>query len=265
MQISSIFSLGLALYVLFQGVISSTDNPMRFIDPISLFIVIGGTLAATSISFKITNILNLFILAIRRFLTGRSVNNQKLVKKLLSLFSKYLKDQSAFKIDIRQIKDPFLKDSLELMLDSTISQEELMDLLEIKAKREYELHEEDAQKFRTIAKFPPAFGMMGTTIGMIAVFEKLGTANAIQTLGPSMSLCMITTLYGVALANLFIIPISENLMATALDNKLKNDIIIDTIRMMKSKSNPVIVAEKMNTFLQDRNKINWKEVVGQLT
>ena len=75
--------------------------------------------------------------------------------------------------------------------------------------------------FKTMAKFPPAFGMMGTVLGLIALLQSLGNPDAKSQIGPAMAIALVTTLYGIAINNLAIIPMGESLTkATASDQKV---------------------------------------------
>jgi chemotaxis protein MotA len=103
--------------------------------------------------------------------------------------------------------------------------------------------------------------MMGTTIGMIVLLANLGGADAMKMIGPAMGVCLITTLYGVVVANLVVIPIGENLIESAKDIHQKNQIILEGVKHIIAKSNPVVVAEELNSFLLPGDRLDWKEVV----
>ena len=96
---------------------------------------------------------------------------------------------------------------------------------------------------------------------MIVLLSNLGGADAAKTIGPAMAICLITTLYGVAVANLVIIPIAENLTANSKEIRLKNTIITEGIRLIMENKNTVLLAEELNSFLLPKDRINWKDVV----
>ena len=86
--------------------------------------------------------------------------------------------------------------------------------------------------------------------------------DAIKMIGPAMGVCLITTLYGVVVANLAVIPVAENLFASTKETHLKNQIIVEGVRLILGKTNPIVVAEKLNSFLPPSKRLNWKEVVN---
>ena len=117
---------------------------------------------------------------------------------------------------------------------------------------------EDTRKIKSLGKFPPAFGMMGTTIGMIVLLANLGGEDAMKMIGPAMGVCLITTLYGVIIANLFVIPIGENLEVLSRESQIRNEIILEGIKHIMEKSNPILVAEDLNSFLLPKDRLDWK-------
>jgi len=163
---------------------------------------------------------------------------------------------------IQKVKDPFFKEALELINDGVLENDHLLRILDDRVNNLNYLRQEDAQKIKTLGQFPPAFGMMGTTIGMIVLLANLGGEDAIKKIGPAMGICLITTLYGVIIANLGFIPISENLIQLSKKNNLKNIIIVEGVRLLLDKVNPVILAEELNSYLAPSERLNWKEVIG---
>lgn len=81
-------------------------------------------------------------------------------------------------------------------------------------------------------------------------------------IGPAMGVCLITTMYGVAIANLIIIPIAENLNDNTREQYLKNRIIVEGVKLLLKKTNPIVVAIELNSFLQPKDRLDRKEIVG---
>lgn len=261
MNISSIFSFIAAFAVLAFGLFSSSDNPLVFLDGVSAFIVLGGTITATAISFRMEKLWGLLKVFLVRVLKGQNQGYEKPIFGLMKI-AEVIKDdpQAALKI-AKESEIPFLQESVELVNDGVLKPNELVRILRSRVESVYQHYTNDANKFKTIGKFPPAFGMMGTTIGMIVLLANLGGSDAVKSIGPSMAICLITTLYGVAVANLVIVPIAENLTANAKEIKLKNTIIAEGIRMILEGKNSILLVEELNSFLLPQDRVDWKEVV----
>ena len=103
-------------------------------------------------------------------------------------------------------------------------------------------------------------GLMGAVLGMIALLSRLGKPGAESTIGPAMSVALVATLYGIALANMIIIPIGENLAQCAKEIKTKNLIIVEGVRLISEKTNPIVLAEELNSFLLPAERVDWKKL-----
>jgi chemotaxis protein MotA len=110
-----------------------------------------------------------------------------------------------------------------------------------------------------MGKYPPAMGLMGAVMGMIALLASLGKPGAEKGIGVAMSVALVATLYGIAMANLFVIPVGENLAVGAKQIKTKNLIIIEGVRLIAQRTNPIVLAEELNSFLLPGERIDWKK------
>lgn len=262
MNIASIIGLILALIVLVVGLRLSTPDLKIFLDFPSLFIVLGGTFAATAITFQINKILTLLKIFIKHIFSGSNVDYAALIADIMKIGDAYRRGES-LEAHIGKASDPFLRECLELVNDGILEREQLLRILDDRAANMNFMRSEDANKIKILGQFPPAFGMMGTTIGMIVLLANLGGEDALKTIGPAMGVCLITTLYGVVIANLAFIPIAENLTQATKQVHLKNLIIIEGIKHLLAKANPVVVAEELNSFLPPGARLDWKEVIGK--
>ena len=263
MGILSILALVFSASILIMGMILSSPerNLLMFFDSVSLFIVIGGTAAATSLSFRLDKMYLFFIIFLRRILRDEKTNFAGIIKELMKLSEANRSASPNFESMIDKLEDPFLKDAMISFTDQVLDKRNLLRVLKSRSVNIYQHYLGDANKFRTMGKFPPAFGMMGTTIGMIVLLSKLSGADAAKHIGPAMSICLITTLYGVAIANLLVVPIAENLQTAAKDQFFKNNIIVEGVRLIYEKTNPVELAEILNAYLRPSERVDWKKVV----
>lgn len=261
MNIFSLIGFISAIGVLVVGTTLISDTPIIFIDYPSMFIVLGGTFAATAMAFQLDRISLLIKIFLTHITGGRRINFQSIIKDILVISEAYRNGESIDGLS-GKAKDYFLKESLELIADGVLERNKILDVLENRAKNVSYLRSEDAQKIKTIGKFPPAFGMMGTTMGMVVLLANLAGEDALQMIGPAMAVCLITTLYGVIVANLFFIPIGEHLTESTKEMHIKNLIIIEGVKHIIDKTNPIIMAEELNSFLLPKDRLDWKKVLG---
>ncbi len=262
MNFYSIIGFSLAIGVLGGGLFLSTDNVKIFYDSVSMFIVLGGTLAAVSISFPLSHVFKLSKVFLVRVLKGKQVDYKSTIANIIQISEKYRTGTPVEKLK-EECNFYFFKEALQMLEDDIIDKKTLLLVLNERIENMYQLYMQDNNKFKAMGKYPPAFGMMGTTIGMVVLLANLGGSDAMKTIGPAMGVCLITTLYGVIIANLIIIPIGENLEDSTKEMYLQNKIIAEGFRLMLQKTSPVVLAERLNSFLLPSERLNWKEVLDK--
>ena len=262
MNIGTVFALLLSVGVLLYGLLltAAGDSLKIYYDYASTVIVGGGVIVATAIGFQFKGVLEVLKLAIVKVIKGKSTNYQSLVKEMIGIVSAYRKGES-LKMLSDKSKDTFLKEALELLDSGILSPEQVLETLDERNDQILYLNNEDTIKLKVLGKYPPAFGMIGTTMGMIILLANLSGADAIKRVGPAMGVCLITTLYGSILANFGFLPMADNLGEQAKDIFMKNRIIIETVKYIIAKENPMVVAEKLNSFLKPHQRLDRKEVI----
>lgn len=213
--------------------------------------VVGGTMAASFICFSIKDVLKLFRVFVRRMLGKNKKDYEDVIQQIIILAKAFQKGPSSFEQATVSTKDLFLRDAAQVLfwLESDISPEKLRRLLETKADTHFSNYMADANIFRTIAKFPPAFGLMGTTLGMIALLQGLGKAGASANIGPSMAIALITTLYGLALSNFILIPIAENLTKQTQEDYTVRLMVIEAIMLIQEGEPVKYIEESVRAYL----------------
>lgn len=223
----------------------------------ALFLVVGGTLAVAAITVQINRVGILFKVFFVGLFKGQRVDYVSIIKDIMSASEKYRKGEALTSI-INQTDDHFLKEGLQLLADNVIRGEDLYEMLEDRARNMHYHYNEGAIHFKNLGKFPPAFGLMGTVLGMIALLSNLGGADAMKKIGPAMGMCLVATFLGIVVANVFILPMAESLTQGAKEVYLKNKIIAEGMKLISNKTNPIVVAEKLNSFLLPKDRVDWK-------
>ncbi len=260
MNLMTVVSFVLAASIFLWAALSSTDNPKSFLDLHAVVIVIGGTIAATSISFQLDRAALMLKVFWARTIRGQKPNYIELIKDLMKLADAYRNEAPDIERMTANLKDPFLRDSMKLLLDELVPPAHLNKILKARNETVYERYSDDAGRFRAMGKYPPAMGLMGAVLGMIALLGGLGKSGAEKTIGVSMSIAMVATLYGIAFANLIVIPIGENLTEAAKETRRKNIIIVEGIKLIAAKNNPMVLAEELNSYLLPSERVDWKRL-----
>lgn len=257
----NILALLLGVGVIVAGFFLSTDEVGMFWDTVSLFIVFGGTFAAVAISVQFPRLLTMVKIFINKMLKGKIVDYSDVIKEILSLSNEYNKGKPLSSL-VENIKDDFLRESVQLLADDIVEPDHFINLVKRRANSLNKIMMVDIMRFKNIGKYPPAFGMMGTTIGMIVLLANLGGKDAMAKMGPAMGVCLITTLYGVIVANMIVVPVAENIEDSARDIYLKNSIVAEGLKLMLDKVSLPVMTEELNSYLKESDRLDWKEVVG---
>jgi len=228
-----------------------------FIDIPSIMITIGGTIAATLINFRIDDIKNVLRVTKIAF-TRRPPQLTAVIMQIISL-AELARREGLLALDnsLDKVKDDFLRHGLQLVVDG-VDATVIREILETDLDAIEERHKMGRKLFDQMALFSPAFGMIGTLIGLIQMLRNINNPSAI---GPGMAVALVTTFYGALLAYLVFIPISGKLAVRASEEALEKQILIEGILAIQSGDNPRIVEEKLRAFLPPaiRAKVAYKK------
>jgi len=248
MNFSSIFGLAFALVVLVASILMSGKAGV-FLDLHGILVVIGGTAAAALMCFPVRFYARIGKVFINKFVGMYSTRYDTVINEIVDLARGMRDSPDYLKNKSKELKTPFLQDAAELIIQGGIPDDVIEEILMKRAATHSRRYEYDVNVFRTIAKFPPAFGLMGTTLGMIALLQNLGGKDAQKLLGPSMAIGLVATFYGIVLANLVFIPISENLAMLNREDETVRTIVIDGVRLLQLGEHPKIVEEHLKSYL----------------
>lgn len=261
MNFGAVIAMVLAAGVFVYGMIlSGGENLTMFYDFPSVFIVFGGVVTATAMSFQFKRMFTMMKFGFMRVVKGKQADYRGLIKEIIQSVDGYRKGESLKSIT-EKTNDQFFREGLQLLDGGILTPDQVIEVLEERNANLFHLYSEDAGKLKVVGKYPPAFGMMGTTMGMIVLLANLNGADAIKKVGPAMGVCLITTLYGTALANFGFLPLADNLVEQSKETFLKNKIIIEGIKQLHAKENPIVVAERLNSFLLPGDRLDWKTVL----
>jgi chemotaxis protein MotA len=255
MNFSSIFGVFFGIGVMYLALTGTTDNLSYFLDFHGVLIVCGGTAAAASISFPLSDVFSLARVFALRLVGANRIDYSGTISQLLELSKRAGSSQTAISESIASLKHPFLKEAVTLLSTGVLTEFELRSTLEQRLRTTEMRYLHEANMFRTIGRFPPAFGLLATTLGMIGLLQKLGAPDSQKLIGPAMSVGLIGTLYGIGLSNLLFIPMAENLTKRTEEEVTLRRIIIEGVVLLKTQVNPLTLRESLNSFLLPKERV----------
>ncbi|MAB83500.1 MAG: motility protein A [Phycisphaerae bacterium] len=218
---------------------------VAYVDPISMLIVIGGASAATLTSVPLARFLTLHRISFKT-LMNRIKTPREQVGELVELAEVARRDGIlAMEQRMQEIKDPFLLRGIQLAVDG-VDPDAIEETLQIELDNLIERHEAGRNMFEQMGKYAPAFGMIGTLIGLVAMLSNMEDPSAI---GAGMAAALLTTLYGALLANLVFLPLADKLENRTYEESLSKQMIIQGIKKIQLGDNPRNVEMNLRTFL----------------
>lgn len=243
MDLATIIGLGSAVLLVVMGI--KIENLMAFIDMPSVYITVGGAIAATIAAFPGSKIIGAIGVLKNAFFV-KSATPVDTIRQLVD-FAEQARREGILALEARatEIQDDFLKKGIQLAVDGT-EPDLIKDILSTDISFTETRHEEGAKIFDFLAAMGPSFGMIGTLIGLVLM---LGNMSDVSSIGPNMAVALITTFYGSMLANCICLPLVEKLKSASKKEILIKELMLEGIMSLQSGDNPRIVEQKLTAFL----------------
>lgn len=241
--------IGMIASVLFMAVILlfGADDPRKFIDIPSIAIVLGGTLAATFLSYPMREIRRIFPM-VAQVLRQERLETQHSIEEVVALSRLWMRgDLQAVERTLPQVSNPFLRTGVQMIIDRT-PEDEIIDLLQWRIAHLRSREMAEAAIFRGMASYAPAFGMVGTLLGLINLMDLVG-AGDLSVIGGQLAVALMTTLYGVLLANLLFKPIAVKLERRTEQRLVVMNMVLEGISMMCAGRSPSLMRETLKAFV----------------
>lgn len=245
MDISTIIGLVLGTVFVIVSIILGEGRVALFLDWPSVMIVFGGIIAALFVSYPIPKLLEGFKTGKHAF-SKQEIDPTEVISKINELALSARKEGLLALEEIAQgMDDPFLQKGILLIVDGTDA-DLLRSILETEIAFVENRHKDNQKFWDSVAELGPAWGMIGTLIGLIIMLDNL---NDPSTLGPKMGVALITTFYGSMIANLVATPISNKLKLRSNDEILHKQVMVEGLLSIQAGENPRVIEEKLKAFL----------------
>ena len=247
MDIATLLGLivGLAMVI---GAIFIGGAVGSFINIPGMLIVVGGTLAAISVAFPFEEVIQAFYAGIKIF-ASRKVRPREVVDIMVKV-AEISRREGLIALENIQTENAVLKKSCQLIADNA-DPDLIRDTLRIEINSMRRRHRIGEDVFRGLGAFAPAFGMIGTLIGLVQMLSRLDDPKA---LGPAMAVALLTTFYGSLMSTLLFLPIAGKLRARTMQEILHLEIIFEGAKSILENNNPRLVYEKLSSFIPPRER-----------
>jgi len=220
-----------------------------FVSEHAILVIFGGAISATMIRFPFSSILHGLPLGGKFVFTMRRWTARELVDEIARL-AEVTRKQGPIGLEKENIEDPFLAKGMRYVADG-YDATFIRDSLE-RDRDNFLTHLDEGQKiYRAIGDCAPAFGMIGTLIGMVQMFANMTDPSK---LGPYMATALLATFYGATLANLICLPIADKLQLKLHDEDTNRTLIIDGVLMIRDAKSPTLVREMLLAYLPEKHR-----------
>ena len=264
MDIASILGLVLCMILVIFGIVFDKDagivvsNLFSFVDVPSILITFGGSFSCILASYTLPNYLA-GLKSIMLIFKMSAMNVPDVIKKIIEL-SNVARKEGLLSLEeaASDIDDEFLKKGILLIVDGT-DPELVRAIMETELVSVEGRHKDKIGFWENLGAMGPAWGMIGTLIGLINMLKKMDDPSAI---GPSMAVALITTLYGSILANWICAPVASKLKSKNADEMMGKEIEIEGLLSIQAGENPRVIEEKLKSFLAPADRGSTEEEGG---
>ncbi|WP_300380709.1 MotA/TolQ/ExbB proton channel family protein [Clostridium sp.] len=244
--------LALGIGLMLFGMLSGSELKI-FVDLASIMITVGGSISALLITYNLEEMKGMAKLFREAFKEKKSSSKDIIIE--FTDLSKKARREGLLSLedDISTMEDPFLKKGLQMVVDG-IEPETIKEILELEIGEMESRHNRGYGMYQSWGAYAPAFGMLGTLIGLIQMLSNL---TDVSNIASGMGKALITTFYGSLLANMFCLPVASNLKQKSEKEVGEREMMLEGILAIQSGVNPRIVEEKLITYLPPKEKLEY--------
>ncbi|MFT5871353.1 MAG: chemotaxis protein MotA [Clostridium sp.] len=245
--------IGFALIL--WGMSAGGSNLKIFFDPASIAITVGGSFCALIIAYPISAMRRVFKVTVQSFKESTS-SSTEIINSFTTLSKKARREGLlSLEDEMALLTNEFLKKGLQMVVDG-LEPETIKEIMELEIGEMERRHLDGANILKAWAAYAPAFGMLGTLIGLIQMLANLTDSSALAS---GMGKALITTFYGALIANLILIPMSQNLNYKSSIEVNNREMMLEGILAIQSGVNPRIVEEKLTSYLSPFDRAKFIE------
>jgi len=257
MDKASVAGLGGGIILLLLAIAIAPGSTFgSFIDYPSAAVVVGGAIAAAAIAFPFKSLVTVFSVSKKVFMPKQE-DIEPVINQLVE-FAEIARRDGILALENKtdEINDPFILLGIQMAVDGTDA-EIMENILRTDILAVAERHKIGKSILETVGRYAPAFGMIGTLMGLIIM---LGNMDDPEAIGPGMAVALITTLYGAIVSNLFCLPFADKLAYYSKRELEVREIIVRGILSIQDGDNPRVLEQKLKTFLPPNARESEEEL-----
>ena len=271
-DLGTLIGLLAGISIIILGILSAGGEIAWFWNFNSILIVLGGTFSATMVNLPLKAVTNIFNI-LKNVFRAEDYDYTGIIEEVVNKATKARKDGLlSLEADLSGMKDGFFKNGIELAINEKDTKR-LRTFLNLEMNNIQSRHIAGQELFLYMAAYAPAFGMLGTVLGLIIMMMNFTTGGADIDLGADysvadrfsellrgMGLALITTFYGVFMANMIFLPIGGKLKRRSENEMMLKNIVVEGIISIHAREHPILIREKLMTFVPSQYRYNTKDI-----
>ena len=258
MDIATLIGVGAGLTLVAWAILMGSSI-MAFIDVPSMLITVGGIICSMLINFPISKVIGM-LSVVKKTLLAKPAAMADEIKRIVEFAQIARRDGLlALEDKLETLQEPLLHKGIQLVIDGT-PPEMLRSILTIEVDAMYERHAEGKYILEAAGAAAPAFGMIGTLIGLVQMLSNLKDPSGI---GAGMAVALITTFYGAMMANLVFLPMAGKLGGRHKEEALLKQLLVEGVLSIQAGDNPRTIEEKLKAFLPPNSRKELAKKEGQ--
>lgn len=243
-------------------IVGGSKSSSIFLDIHGIVIVLGGTLTVALLCFPFARLFGALRIVIRKMLGKIDNDYSKMIEVITNTSQVYRTNPKASLDQIPKDAHPFFREGMQMLVEYGFNADDLDNILQNSIEGKKKRDHDDVKVWHTISRFPPAFGLLGATVGMISLLQTLGEPGAQDRVGPAMATALVATFYGLLLANLLFIPISEKLHEVSSEDLVMRNLIKEGVLLIQEKRHPLLISEYLRSFLEAKYRNSATGMTG---
>jgi chemotaxis protein MotA len=246
LDVSLLTGVAIALGATIAGIASTGISFGYFLQPTGAFIVLGGTLGVILVTTPRRSLINSWRRVVA-LITAPEVDRETLMREIVD-YARLARRKGILVIEpsIPNVSNEFLKKALQLVLDLT-TRAELQSILETDLRMAERHGDADAKALEVAGGFAPTIGIIGTVVGLIDVLRQF---SRVQSVGYGVGTAFVSTIYGLVLANLVLLPAAHRIRARVAENFETQEMILEGVLAIVDSMHPALIRIRLNSFVR---------------
>ncbi len=235
-------------------IIIDGGNFAAFFDIHAVIIIFGGTTAGTLVRFPFSTMIHGLPMGFRYAFQLKASHPRELIEEITQV-ADLVRKSGPMAIENVQVNDPFLAQGLRYIADG-YDREFIRETMEKDRDNFLQRLDEGSKVYRAYGDSAPAWGMIGTILGMVTMFANMSDPSK---LGPAMATALLATLYGAVVSNLIALPLADKLHVKLEEENVSRSMVIDGVLLVRESKSPALVRELLASYLPEAARAEFLE------